>query len=138
MKNDNGIKNDTICKPATTCVTETPRARGTRHYRPDVDIVENAEGVTVFADMPGVAAGDVDVSYKDGTLSIRGRVQPRLEEDVAVVSREYGVGDFYRAFAVSKSIAADRIDAKLADGVLTLHLPKVDAVKPRRIEIKGA
>ena len=49
--------------------------------------------------------------------------------------REYGVGDYYRSFQVSEAIDAGKISAEYADGVLTLHLPKAEAVKPRKIAV---
>ncbi len=55
----------------------------------------------------------------------------------AYLLREYGVGDFYRTFRVSEQIDASRIEAEYADGVLKLHLPKVEAVKPRKITVKA-
>ena len=51
--------------------------------------------------------------------------------------REYGVGDYYRSFQISEAIDAGKISAEYADGVLTLHLPKTEAVKPRKIAVSA-
>ena len=104
-------------------------------YRPHVDIVELSDELLVLADMPGVRAENVDINFEQGSLTIRGTVEPRQKEHTGYTFQEYGIGDFYREFQVSESIAADKISAELSDGVLTLHLPKVEAVKPRKIAV---
>ena len=105
------------------------------YYRPLVDIVERAEELTVYADVPGATAEGLDVDFEDGILAIHAKVPPR-NQDVEFLVREYGVGDYYREFRVSESIDANKITAEYADGVLVLHLPKVEAAKPRKIAVK--
>ena len=61
---------------------------------------------------------------------------PRQDEDHEYLLREYGTGDYYRTFQVSEAVDASKITADYSDGVLTLHLPKTEAVKPRKIEVK--
>jgi HSP20 family protein len=106
-------------------------------YRPSVDIVEKQDELLLVADMPGTRGEEVDIRYEDGQLSIRAPVLQRQAEDVRFLLREYGVGDYFRTFRVSEQIDASRIAAVFADGVLTLHLPKVEAVKPRKIAVKA-
>lgn len=112
------------------------RTRGGQVYRPDVDILEDAEGLTILADMPGVAAADIDVKFENGELTILAPVQPR-RGDARMIWREYGVGDYVRTFRVSEIIDAERISAEYRNGVLTLRLPKVEAARPRRIAVSG-
>jgi HSP20 family protein len=90
---------------------------------PRVDVLEAEDGLTVLADLPGVRPGDVDVRFENGDLTVHGR-------------RANGTG-YFRSFRLTEQIAADKIEAGLTNGVLTLRLPKVDAVKPRRIAVKG-
>ena len=111
--------------------------RGRTTYSPSVDIVESKEELVLVADMPGVSSDSIDVHFEKGELFIHGRVEDRQKEGHKSLLREYGVGDFYRVFTISEEIDAERISAEYKDGVLTLHLPKVDAVKPRKIEVKG-
>ena len=124
---------------AKTPATEVASAEHTRsgnYFRPNVDIVERADELTVYADVPGATADGVDVGFKEGTLAIHAKVPPRNEE-VDFLVREYGVGDFYREFRVNETIDVSKISAEFADGVLTLHLPKVEAIKPRKIAVKS-
>lgn len=112
---------------------------GGRTYRPSVDIVEREDRVQVLADMPGVAASDLDINYERGQLTIHGRVAPRQAgEGLRFVRREYGVGDFHRVFEIGEGIDASAIEARLEHGVLTVDLPKSKELMPRRIEVKGS
>lgn len=112
------------------------RTRGEPSYTPRFDIYESADELLLVGDMPGVAAEDLDIRYENRELAIYGRVTPR-EPQARGLHREYGVGDFYRAFTIAENLEADKIRAELRHGVLTLHLPKSEAVKPRRIQVQG-
>ena len=111
--------------------------RGTRYFRPRVDIFERDGDLVLQADIPGVTAEDVDVQYEDGTLTIHGRVAPRQPAEGTPLVEEYELGDFYRTFQLSDRIDAGKISATCQDGVLTLVLPKVAELRPRKIEIQG-
>ena len=81
----------------------------------------------------------MDINYEQGLLTLHARVEPRQsEENTSFLSREYGVGDYYRSFQIGEGIDAQKIEAELRDGVLTVHLPKTEAVKPRRIQVKAS
>lgn len=114
---------------------EAERTRGGRVYRPSVDIVEKPEELLLIADLPGTNPDEIDVRFENGTLTLYGRVKERQMEKAEQLLREYGIGDFYRTFQVNETIDAERISAEYRDGVLTLHLPKVEAVKPRKIQV---
>lgn len=105
-------------------------------YTPRVDILEKENELVLFADLPGVKPDDADVRFENGELVLHGKVSPRPFNEGAVAV-EYGVGDFYRAFTISEDIDAQRISAELKNGVLTVHLPKVEAVRPRKIKVTG-
>ena len=87
-------------------------------------------------DLPGVASEDLDIHCENGELKIVGKVAPR-NTNIQPLYSEYGIGDFHRAFAVSEVIDTEKISAELKNGVLTVHLPKIERVKPRRIEVKS-
>jgi HSP20 family protein len=115
------------------------RTRQRWAYTPSCDIIEQQDALLVLADMPGVNAGDVDIQYENGVLSIHGRVEPRRnEEQTHFVVREYGVGDYYRSFQVGEGVDSSRIQATLREGVLELHLPKAEATRPHKISVQSA
>jgi HSP20 family molecular chaperone IbpA len=111
-------------KPTAGEVERTEHTRSVRHYRPNVDILETAEELTVLADMPGTSPEDIDIDFEKGTLTIHGKVRPRQPDNTQFLLQEYGLGDFYRTFQVSETVDAGRIAADYKDGVLVLHLPK--------------
>lgn len=125
-----------IAKTGTDEVASAEHTRCGRFYRPSVDILERAEELVVLADVPGTAAEDIDVDFEDGTLTIHAKVKPRQDDNTEYLLHEYGVGDYYRTFQVSEAIDPSKISADLVDGVLTLHLPKTEATKPRKISVK--
>lgn len=112
-------------------------ARGVPHYRPAVDILELSDELRVIANVPGAKPEQIDVRFENGVLTIHAEVAPR-QEDVVYLQREYGVRDFYRVFEISQAIDARRITAAYEDGVLTLHLPKVEAAVARKIEVRSS
>ncbi|MFV2069247.1 MAG: Hsp20/alpha crystallin family protein [Pirellulales bacterium] len=105
-------------------------------YTPRVDIVETESELRLYADLPGVVPQDLDVRYENGELTLVGKVA-RRHEGVEHLLTEYGVGDFYRSYHVSEAVDAENISAELNHGVLTVHLPKTEAVKPQRIEVRS-
>jgi len=111
------------------------RTRAGRVYRPNVDILETTDELTLIADVPGATGDAIDIDFDEGILTVQARVNPR-GEDRNDLLREYGVGDFYRTFRLSERINAAGIHAECSGGVLTVHLPKVEAAKPRKIEVK--
>jgi HSP20 family molecular chaperone IbpA len=111
--------------------------RGGLRYRPAVDIVELAGELRVVADVPGASQDGIDINFAKGVLTIHAKVEPRHSGGMDYLLREYGMGDYYRVFTVSENIDASKISADLADGILTLHLPKSEAAQPRKIEVHG-
>ncbi len=105
------------------------------YYRPNVDIFELTDQLVVQADVPGANKNEIDIQFEDGSLTIHARVPARQDSQGPYARQEYGVGDFYRTFRVSEQIDTSRISAEYAGGVLTLHLPKVETVKPRKIKV---
>jgi len=127
-----------ISKPTQREAKPTEQTRGGRQYQPGVDIVERADELALYADMPGVGSGGFDISFENGLLTIHGRVQERQAAPTALLLEEYGVGDFHRTFQVSESIDANRITAEYSNGVLTLHLPKAESAKVRKIAVRAS
>jgi HSP20 family protein len=108
-----------------------------RHFTPRVDILETDKELTLFAEMPGVRPEDVDLRYENGELVLHGKVPAKLEGKPMLL-QEYEEGDFYRVFRIDETVDATKIDAECKNGVLTVHLPKTEAVRPRQIAVKTA
>ena len=127
---------NSLTEPPAEEVTPAEHTRSGRYYRPNVDILEQADELIVLADMPGASGDAIDIHFEDGNLTIHAKVEPRQDEKTEYLVREYGVGDFYRTFRISEAIDASKITAEYADGVLALRLPKAEEAKPRKIAVK--
>jgi HSP20 family protein len=104
---------------------------------PPVDIYEDHESVTLYADLPGVSRQDLSLQIDKDTLQIYGKV-PQCSEDAERRYSEFAFKDYYRAFTIGEEIDRDKITAVVSNGVLKLVLPKAEKVKPKRIEINLA
>jgi HSP20 family protein len=125
-----------LSKQEQSDVATVERTRGGATYSPRIDIWESDEELVLFADLPGVAPEDLEIQFENRDLRIHGKVVER-HGDRRFMFGEYGIGDFYRTFTIGESVDAARISAELKHGVLTLHLPKTEAVKPRRIQVNS-
>ena len=103
-----------------------------------IDIVEIDQGVSMMLEMPGVAAGAVEITLENRGLTNRGKVEPMRPENLELAYAEYGEGDFEKAFTLSEDFDPDRIEAEMRGGVLTLTLPRALEAQPKRIAVKGA
>jgi len=102
-----------------------------------VDMVENKDDFVVKASVPGINADDIDISYADDTLTIKGEIKQENEvKEDQYHLRERRYGSFARSITLPTKIKGDAIEASYQNGVITLRLPKAEEVKPRRIAIK--
>jgi len=101
---------------------------------PVVDVYENVDELLLLVDVPGATNEGIDVQLDKGQLTILAK--RREEAPGAPLVTEYRSADYLRIFSVPQGIDASKIDAQLSGGVLRLRLPKSEAVKPRRIEVK--
>ena len=107
-------------------------------WAPLVDIEENENGYLIKADLPGLSKDDVHVTLENGVLSISGeRKQEKEEKDKKYHRVERVYGRFVRSFTLPEDADPDQISAQFKDGVLEVRIGKSEAVKPKRIEIKG-
>jgi HSP20 family molecular chaperone IbpA len=118
-------------------VASAEHTRGGPYFRPNVDIRELANELVVLADVPGAKNDQIDIQFEEGALTIHARVSQRQKSQGPFSRKEYDVGDYFRTFRISEQIDISRISADYSEGVLTLHLPKVEAVKPRKIKVKA-
>jgi HSP20 family molecular chaperone IbpA len=122
-------------KQEQNSMTNVEQTREGMTFTPRFDIWETEDELLLYGDLPGVKAEDLDIQFEHNQLVVHGRVSPRHENQTFLYS-EYGIGDFHRSFTIGESIDASKISAEITGGVLTLHLPKSDAIKPRRIAVK--
>ena len=119
----------------TPTPTQAPATREeTRYTTPPVDIFETDKGLTVVADLPGVAKNGVHVGVEDGILTIEGRVATATQGDSMLT--EFDLTDYHRQFELSDEMDVEHIAAEIKHGVLTLTLPRSEAAQPRRIDVK--
>ncbi len=130
------MADETMGKAHAEGAATAEQTRSGYYYRPNVDILEKADELLVVADVPGATPDGIDIHFEDGQLTIHARTPPR-DPGVEFLVHEYGVGDYYRTFRVAETIDAGKITAEYADGVLTLHLPKAEAARPRKISVKA-
>jgi HSP20 family protein len=130
-------ENQSLVQKDRTEAANVERTRGGVYFTPRVDIYETDKELLLVADLPGVRPDDVDLRYEKGELHLFGRLAPR-QRGGNLLWGEYDEGDFYRAFTIHESIDSGRIQAECKNGVLTVHLPKVEAAQPRQISVKTA
>lgn len=109
-----------------------------RPVAPAIDVFEDAGGITLLADMPGVSREKLDVRLDGETLTVEGRLDLELPQEMRALWAEVQVPKFRRVFTLSRELDAARIEANLKDGVLNLRVPKMAHAQPRRIEVTTA
>jgi len=109
----------------------------TSHWRPAVDIKEEADRFLITADLPGVDPKDIEITMDAGVLTIKGERQSEASEETEAYERVERVsGAFYRRFSLPDTADAERIEAQGKNGVLQVTLPKHEKLKPRKIEVQ--
>ena len=105
-------------------------------WMPVVDILEANEHVEIRAEIPGLSEQDVQVSVTDDVLTLKGEKTQKSEENDQKYHRvERSYGRFQRSFTLPTNLNPEDIKAKFTNGVLTVSIPKVQAVKPKEIQI---
>lgn len=116
--------------PAPAAAAQAP------HAVPPVDVFEDENGITLFADLPGVSRERLNVRVDGDSLLVEGTAQADIPEAMELVYGEARLPTYRREFTLSRELDAGAIDAQLKDGVLRLRIPKAEAAKPRRIEVQ--
>ena len=103
-----------------------------------LDVAETKDEFIVQASIPGIKAEDLEITYNANTLTIKGETKEEKDvEEKHYHLRERRYGSFVRSISVPSTIQADAIRAEFDSGVLTLHLPKAEEAKPKRIQIQS-
>ena len=116
---------------------EMPRWAPAGNLGLPLDVTENEDGFVVKASVPGTNPDDVEITFEEDVLTIKGEVAEESEvEEVNYHLRERRSGSFGRSIRFPVDVDAEAVEATYENGVLTLNIPKVEEVKPKRIEIK--
>ncbi|MDQ2695665.1 MAG: Hsp20/alpha crystallin family protein [Pseudomonadota bacterium] len=111
--------------------------RDTQVLLPPVDVFEDEKGITLTADLPGVSNDRLNLRVEQDTLFIEGEAVLETPEAMTALYAEIRNPTFRRSFVLSSELDAEAIQANLKDGVLTVHLPRREAFKPRRIQVQA-
>jgi len=103
---------------------------------PPVDIVEDASGITVFADLPGVEPRDLSVDVDGRTLTIEAPLTLGEAKELVSVYAEVRSNCYRRSFELSSELDTMNIAADWKEGVLTLRIPRAEHAKPRKVEVR--
>jgi HSP20 family protein len=113
---------------------------GSRVWVPAMDVAERGDAYVVITELPGVTPEQVDVSFEQNILTIRGSKPASFdvanEGELRLFAAERVSGSFERSVRLPEFVDADRIQASYTNGLLTITVPKAEAAKPRRIELK--
>jgi len=104
---------------------------------PPVDVLEDENGITLYADLPGVSKDRLGIKVEGDVLLIEGEASVPVPAGLELTYAEVRAPRYRRSFTLSRELDASAIDASLKDGVLTLRIPKTEEAKPRRIEVKA-
>ena len=104
---------------------------------PPVDVIEDATGITLLADLPGVPRDKLNLHVEGDTLSIEGEVSIDMPDGMEASYAEVSVPRYRRVFTLSKELDPGKVSAELSQGVLKLRIPKAEHAQPRRIEIRA-
>ena len=106
---------------------------------PALDIRETEDRFEVTADLPGMSSDDVEVTFEDGTLTLRGEREFSRDQDEGQYHRiERVYGSFSRTIELPFKVDADQVQGRFANGVLELELKRPESEKPRRIQIRSS
>ena len=109
---------------------------GTPRWSLALDVAESDDGYVVKASLPGIEPNDLEITFSENVLTIKGEVEEDEElEEAQYHLRERRYGSFSRSIRLPSGIESEEIEASFIDGVLKLHLPKAEEVKPKKIAI---
>jgi HSP20 family protein len=105
---------------------------------PPVDVIEDASGITLQADLPGVPRERLDVHVEGDVLIVEGEIALEMPKELEATHIEVSLPRYRRVFTLSKELDPTRLSAELKQGVLSLRIQKAEHAKPRRITVQPA
>lgn len=120
-----------------TNVTNRKRAnsRNDAYMTPPVDVIEDATGITLYADLPGVPKDKLNLHVETDSLTIEGELALTVPEGMEALHAEISLPRYRRVFTLSKELDAEKVSAEFKHGVLKLHIPKAAQAQPRKINV---
>jgi len=112
------------------------QARNEPYVVPPVDVYEDASGITLLADLPGVTRDRLGVRVDGDNLILEATASTAQPENMHLIYGEARYPSYRRQFTLSRELDSSRIEASLKDGVLKLAIPKLEEAKPRRIDVQ--
>lgn len=131
-----GAATQPAAAPASAPSASSGAAAEQLYLLPPVDVVEDANGITLHADLPGVAKEQLVLNVEGGTLTIEGEVSLDVPAGMEATHVEVRLPRYKRVFTLSRELDAQAISAKFEHGVLALRIPKAAHAQPRRIEVQ--
>jgi HSP20 family molecular chaperone IbpA len=116
--------------------TQDDRSRTAPALLPPVDVLEDAAGITLHADLAGVAREDLAISVDGRNLTIEAPLKLGEASSLTPLYAEVRANHYRRTFELSSDLDTAKIDAGLRDGVLTMRIPKLEQAKPRRVDVR--
>lgn len=105
---------------------------------PYVDVIEDSQGITLYADLPGVPKDKLDIRVEGETLSIDAELVLPVPAEMEASHAEVRRKAYRRAFTLSRELDADKVEADFSNGVLRLSIPKAAHAQPRRITVQSS
>ncbi len=131
----NNIQKSAAAASAASAYEERSRLSETA-LTPAVDVIEDAEGITLYADLPGVSRDKLNLHVEAATLTIEAESDLAVPGELKSSHTEVGLGRFRRVFTLSKELDTQNVAAELKQGVLKLRIPKAAHAQPRRIDVR--
>ncbi|HRD87978.1 MAG: Hsp20/alpha crystallin family protein [Candidatus Accumulibacter sp.] len=103
---------------------------------PPVDVIEDASGITLYADLPGVPKDRLHLQIEADTLTIEGEIDLEMPGGMEASHAEVSLPRYRRVFTLSKELDASKVTAEFSEGVLKLSIPKAEHAQPRKIEVR--
>ena len=104
-------------------------------WSPALDLYQDKDNVVAVVELPGMKKEDIDISLRDGTLTISGERKSQTSNGEKAERTERYIGRFRRSVTLPTRVDADKISASYRDGILTVTLPKAEEAKPRQIQV---
>lgn len=101
-----------------------------------LDVKDEKDAFVLFAIIPGLNAEDVEIEVLNDVVSISGEFKHEVEEDDVYLRNERPSGHFHRSLRFATKLEADKAEAKLENGILSLRIPKVPEAQPKSIKVK--